>query len=370
VRWVHFLSGFFAVLAFSMRFPLATALSGQAFLLYKQGREKNWKEVFSFLYGFFLGACLFVFVEYSFYGRPFLSAVQYFNFNVLGGSSKAFGTDPGFVFLFFFLIFAFPLNLFLLRGMINVPNKREFFLKDKHYSILFPIFLSSFTFLVIHLFIGHKEMRFLFPLMPFLFILYVYFSSRLGLLNKGKVLAFTFLVQLIIAVTFHIDNRFSFNYLKLACGPYQFERKEPITSVWSENNTMTFHRLPAFFCGTPYETLPVRSVIPVETFKTGEELRSFLRTHLSSTPPPQEPGKPRFIDNDGFFRSYEDRLKQLETLPLLVSFRREKLPDRLPVGCQCGIIEPYGWHGRLPSWMRNYFKLQFAYYLYCPKEAS
>ncbi len=131
------------------------------------------KLIYSFL-AFILVLIIGVFLDYLFYNEVVFTAFNYLKQNLIEGKATNFGTASWWFYLVKFLIVAIPpvsivLLTFFFVGLIKLRN-------DFLTWVILP-------FIIVHFLIGHKEMRFFFPI-SYLFIfisiygLMVYFNHR------------------------------------------------------------------------------------------------------------------------------------------------------------------------------------------------
>lgn len=105
-----------------------------------------------------------VLIDYWFYGEWTLTAWNYVDQNLLQDKVSGFGTEPWWWYFTAFSLQAVPPLSLLFLGALMVLVM----LKPKS-----PIIWSLLPFLLIHILIGHKELRFLFPVVFFLPVLLI-----------------------------------------------------------------------------------------------------------------------------------------------------------------------------------------------------
>ncbi|MFY7672239.1 hypothetical protein ACOSP6_14235 [Tenacibaculum sp. MEBiC06402] len=163
--------GLFWGLSFLFRYQLGLSIFGTyAFLLFIQ-RIHILKLAISVI-PLFLIIRLGVYLDTLFYDEFTIAPYNYLKANILDDKASNFGTSPFFAYLYLFLGKAIPpISLILFAGFISSfkPLKKNIFL----WSII--------PFILIHSFIAHKEIRFMFPV-NYLFI----FMSVYGLMNYFK----------------------------------------------------------------------------------------------------------------------------------------------------------------------------------------
>ena len=162
---IAFIIGLCVGLAFSFRFQ--AGLFGVSFaLLYVL--EGRWK---AFL--FFVGGSLICLGLYGLYdvsmGRPFLgSALGYFEFNIMQSGASQWGVQPWHRYITSLnRFFTLPLALWILIGALLSLHPAIFSKSKKLWLIILPFWL-------VHNLIGHKEDRFIFPVLPWIVVLAVY----------------------------------------------------------------------------------------------------------------------------------------------------------------------------------------------------
>jgi phosphatidylinositol glycan class B len=114
------------------------------------------------------------YLDTIFYNQLTFAPYNYLKLNLIDGKASNFGTSPFFAYLYLFLGFAAPPISFILLASYT----KGVILLKKHIFVWVSLF-----FILIHSLIGHKEVRFLFPIMYlFIFIaiygLMTYFTSK------------------------------------------------------------------------------------------------------------------------------------------------------------------------------------------------
>ncbi len=161
-----FAAGFLLGISFFFRFQIGLAIAGLGFwlLFVNKGSLKNWIPI---IFGAGLASVICIGIDSWFYETFTLTPVRYFQVNILENKAANWGTQPWWNYLPLFALKAIPpISLLLLLGFFSGP-----LVKSKH---LF--FWCILPFLLGHFAIGHKEMRFLFP-MSFCFL----YLSALGI---------------------------------------------------------------------------------------------------------------------------------------------------------------------------------------------
>ena len=147
------LAGLLLSLAVGLRLQNGLFCIGALGLLWAQGRRKDTGVLLAVLT---FGALAYGAVDFFTWGAPFHSARQYLRFNVLEGRSSSFGTEP---------FFHYARTLVTAEGLTMIPLVALTVLGARKRPWVPLIALGFF---LVHSFIPHKELRFLFPIIPLL----------------------------------------------------------------------------------------------------------------------------------------------------------------------------------------------------------
>lgn len=167
-----FFCGFLFGISFLVRFQMAFMIAGffAWIILYEKVSLKFYFVFFSgLIFSIFLG----LIVDKWFYGDWVLTWWRYLDVNFFQNKASEFGESPWYYYFIEGLAELIPpLSIILIMSMIY------FWMKfSKH-------FLTSITlpFILLHFFVSHKELRFLFPVMNFLplisFLCFQYFQEK------------------------------------------------------------------------------------------------------------------------------------------------------------------------------------------------
>lgn len=236
-----FYAGFLLGAAFLTRFQMGIPISiGLLYFLFK---EKNVKLVLIASLSLIISIGLGIIIDYWGYGEWVYTAYNYFYTNIIESRASAFGRDPFWFYLYKPIVKgAPPLSLFLILGTL------VFWIKNK----LNYWTLTTFTFLLVHCFIPHKELRFLnyiYILSPFfLFQTNGYFKQESIFVKWG----FRFAVVINIIFCFKV-------FFTSAHSPVKFYKyiyaKSAVSYHVTEENEFQF-TLP-FYQGRKLETLGI-----------------------------------------------------------------------------------------------------------------
>lgn len=181
--------GFTLGISFLFRYQMGIAiLAIYAYLLFIE-KIKIWKIVLS-------GSIILILMGIEtyfnsiFYNQFTFAPYNYLKLNLIDGKAASFGTSPFFAYIYLFLGFVIPPISFVL---LTAYTKGIIVLKKNIF-----VWVSVF-FILIHSLIGHKEMRFLFPVM-YLFIFISVYGLKEYFKNKAikKWQIRTFKVSLVI----------------------------------------------------------------------------------------------------------------------------------------------------------------------------
>lgn len=244
--------GLLMAVSFYLRFQMVLVLIGAAgWMLFVQ--KAPLKQFILLLVGAQVGLLLNILVDYWFYENLVFSPLNYFTLNLLEGVSSSFGVSPWWNYFSLFLTSGFlPLNLILLLLFLLGSFKNS---KNLLVWCMLPFLIGHFA-------IGHKELRFLFPIL-FLFIT----LSMLGvdaLFHKEKrsTLRTVFLTGLIVlnlplliyrcfAPASENVNYYQFLYnhntpekIELYCYGYEFYSEVSLTINYYKSSNVTTHYFP------------------------------------------------------------------------------------------------------------------------------
>lgn len=203
-----FFVGIFLGLSFITRYQIGFMISG--FGLWLLFIDKiNIKKIILTIAGFTIIFCVGTTIDYWFYGKLVIAPYYYFYQNLVENKAANFGTSPIWDYAIKLPLFVFPFF-----GAIILPAMIYFFYKKRENS--FTWILIPFIF--IHHMIGHKEMRFLFPVFPFLPFLILYLIQEVKWFAKIKFLKYpfiglNFLFLLIMTLKPAYDNIGVFRYI-------------------------------------------------------------------------------------------------------------------------------------------------------------
>lgn len=150
-------AGLLMGMAFIFRYQSALAIAGIAMWFIFVTRMKPAFLVAIFLSGLMV-ACLGVLIDYWFYGRWVLTAWNYFYTTLLQTDAPDFGSSP-----WYFYFVKIVTNTLIVDGILVLTAFAVLFIVNPRHILIWVIV----PYLVGHILVSHKEIRFLFPLVYF-----------------------------------------------------------------------------------------------------------------------------------------------------------------------------------------------------------
>lgn len=172
-----FVAGLLSGLSFFFRFQMAFAIVGAAawLVFYRKLPVNQWLWLAA---GGVISLLIGISADFWLYGAWEPTAFHYFRANILENKAAQWGTEPWWFYLTAFLLTALPPVSILVAGL-------AFWGGYQHRNHLFVWVLVPF--LTAHSAIGHKELRFLFPLvLPFLLLAAMGWNSAKDFLTGNK----------------------------------------------------------------------------------------------------------------------------------------------------------------------------------------
>lgn len=155
------LTGILFGFAFYLRFQVAFGLVG--FGLWLLIVDKNYKHLWPLATGFGIGVGVNLLLDYLFYHQFVFTPYEYFHVNITEGKAAEFGTSSPLYYIVMLLLvvgtppLSFLLFYYSLKGAVKKYRQ--------------PLVWAVVVFIIGHCLVGHKEERFLFPIVPVLPIL-------------------------------------------------------------------------------------------------------------------------------------------------------------------------------------------------------
>lgn len=175
----YLIAGLMLGLSFIFRSQIAFAVLGLALWLVFIKKESA-KNIIFMSTGGLVAILLGFLVDSWFYGDWVVTIWNYFKVNLIDGKTSEFGVSPWYYYIFYIFKFSFfPFGLIIILSFLFLIYKR-------FNSIFIWIILP---FLIFHSFIPHKELRFLFPLVnlvPVVFILAIQEFPKVSWINPAN----------------------------------------------------------------------------------------------------------------------------------------------------------------------------------------
>jgi phosphatidylinositol glycan class B len=151
------LAGFILALSFYFRFQVAFCFVGLG-IWWIINYPKTIKKMFVTKAGFLLGIGFNMYLDVSFYGKFCFTPYNYFYANIVEGRAASFGTSPWWYYIAILAALTVPLLSFFLFGLFakSLANYKN------------PYAMAMLFFVLGHSAVGHKEERFVFPVMFFI----------------------------------------------------------------------------------------------------------------------------------------------------------------------------------------------------------
>jgi len=197
-------AGLLLGISFLCRFQMGLMISGLGAWLLGVKKEPPLR-LFALVWGFLIALGSGVLLDHFFYGEWPLTFLNYFEQNLLLNKAASFGVQPWYEYVKWLTLYWIPpFSVFFIFGFFVF-----FWFYPKH---VFSFCLVPF--LVAHFVIGHKEARFLFPVLYFLPLMLGmsfeklalerrFFPKKLGFWKKGISVFWGFNGFLLLAVMFH-----------------------------------------------------------------------------------------------------------------------------------------------------------------------
>ena len=198
--WMYLLVGIFLGISFLSRFQISFFIIGLfAWLFFIQ--KIHSKNLLIIFIGLLMALGIGILADYWLYGEFTLSWWNYLNLNLFKDKASTFGKEP----IYFYLTEAL-VQLIPPFSLLIIFSSFAFWKTNRLHVITW----LTLPFILLHSFVSHKELRFLFPVLNFLpFMMVVYFQSRENskvkfnlFLKKPNLLYFAIVVNFSLLVFF------------------------------------------------------------------------------------------------------------------------------------------------------------------------
>ena len=216
------LSGIFLGLSFAFRFQIGIAIAGITLYLVIVESIK-WKYLLQLILGGSLVLVALVLLDRVFYNEWVFTPWKYVQLQLMEGRAAGFGVDPWwkyFEFLWEGLTWVVAIPLLIGIVVLFVKKRTQ------------PFFFVVIPFLVVHLFIGHKELRFLYPVLfcvpLILFELMKLFEYKWRLQRMAVAVVLGFSIINIAGMVLLVPGPSGVGRIKLAEYVYDKHTQEPV----------------------------------------------------------------------------------------------------------------------------------------------
>ena len=264
LAFVGLLLGF----SFFFRFQMAFAILGLGLWLWVINKT-IWRNLLIIGLSAIVAISICIFIDWWFYGKFVFTPYNYFYANIIENRAAEFGIEPWWYYFSKFMNrvpppFSILLLLFFFTGMIKRP-------KDIMVWSILP-------FLIVHFIVGHKELRFLFP-MAFIFsyLIAVGLEYSIEFLKIQRYWQWIFVILVICNIPTLTANMFSPADKQLYFYKYLYDKspKNKIVLASRELNTLYKAELETYF----YESPNIKTI----EFKDDEDLFNYLVKNETDT---------------------------------------------------------------------------------------
>jgi phosphatidylinositol glycan class B len=173
-NYKNILIGFIFGLAFLSRYQVGLMLLGLGLWMIFINKE-NIKDIFFIIVGGIIALLFGIYCDFWLYNEFVLTTWNYLNVNLLQGRVEAFTHEPWWYYMYYSAVQILPPITLLLPLFILA----FWWLYRKH-----PITWITIPFFLLHQYLGHKEMRFLFPILPFAPIIFALIADKIALIKQ------------------------------------------------------------------------------------------------------------------------------------------------------------------------------------------
>ena len=266
------MAGVFAGLSFQMRYQ--TAIMSLGFLVWLVFVKKsNFKSIAELLLGFLIVLVLSTSLDTVFYGEFVFAPYNYFSVNLMEDKVSSFGVSP------WYHYFGDMLNkTYVVYGLVLLLGICVHSVKKQKSAFLFMVL----PFVVFHFFIGHKEMRFMYPVIYFV-PFYVAFavSQILEMLPRIKKVVFPLgvFVHVVLGgiMLYGVMFYSSKSFVKARNWLYDNARNGDVLYVINSN---PYDRHMPFFFYKPKNHLEIYEVNSIEEMTEHKGQRVFLYSEI------------------------------------------------------------------------------------------
>ena len=217
-----FIAGIFLGLSFYFRYQIAFAIMGVGF--WQIFQKEKFKNILFMGGAFILVAAICTVLDYWLYGKLVCSPYNYYFYNIQQGIAAANGIEPWYFYFKFFVLIGFiPVSIFLFLFFFTGLSIQ-------------PKNIFAFTvipFLLAHIVLDHKEMRFIFPMIfPFTFFVAIGYEKLVPYF-RFKILKIIWIVTMVINFGLLVFRCFMPAQEAIDCYKYLYDNynKRPTTVI-------------------------------------------------------------------------------------------------------------------------------------------
>jgi phosphatidylinositol glycan class B len=233
---------------FFFRFQMGFAIAGLSLWLLLINKI-NLKSLLVLFFAGSISIFVCIYIDYWFYGNWILSPVNYFNTQIVHDVVSNWGVSPWWYYFVLFTIRAIPpisflLLIFFFIGLYKTP-------KNIFVWCIIPFIIAHFA-------VGHKEIRFMFPMLfCFIFLAAIGIDNFIATRKYIKLGRILFIISVLInipilAVKMITPAQEALSYYKFL---YNYSSKKEITLLCNEKNiyelvgyNVNFYKSPAVKC--------------------------------------------------------------------------------------------------------------------------
>ena len=239
-------------------------------------KKMHWKDCVILVLSALVATVISILIDRWFYGTWVLTPYNYFNQNIVKNVAAQFGVFPWwFYFTSFIKMAVIPISIVLLllffKGLLEKP---------------FNLFsLVCIIFLIGHCIIGHKEMRFLFPIsFAFIYVASIGMDSWINKISKTNFYKWGIRVLFSLNIFLLIFKMFtpSEEIIKYYNFIYAYAKKQPTTIISFEKSPFFLYPLEVnFYKPNNIKIIVLKKDQDIDTIVKKDSIQSFI--YLSKT---------------------------------------------------------------------------------------
>ncbi len=263
------LAGILLGLSFFFRFQMAFAMAGLGlWLLFVQ--KTNWKEIFMLVFPALIVMMICVGIDTWFYEETVFTPFNYFYQNIVENRVAEFGETPWWDYFKLFIEKGIPPFSVLLLILFFVGGYRN---KSSVFLWVFVPFLLG------HMAVGHKELRFLFPVVfAFIFLVSLGIDAVLNRYKYRK--SWNWLLIPVLAINFVALLAYALTPTQVIMKYYRFlydeSQKAPVVLICKNEDMYQAVGIPIYF----YKTPRVKVLVVKDNFEIEQFLETYKPQHV------------------------------------------------------------------------------------------